>query len=360
MKSILAIFVLLLTVATISAQTHNVTRGGKSSTSNSSSTTIKSSSTTSTKKSNATISSRRSVGNKHQSMAGSSASSSARTYTSSSLSAEKRRIIDNIILNMVYVSGGTFTMGANSEQEEEIEEEVEEKLKELGYFIDHDEIPCHQVTLSSFSIGRHEVTQEEWKAVMGSNPSEFIGAQLPVENVSWNDCQKFIKKLNAITGKTFRLPTEAEWEFAARGGNKSKHYEYSGSNDLDEVAWYYENSGDKKLTFTLDHGSSDEDIDEQIDFGVEANHCKTHQIMKKEPNELGIYDMSGNVSEWCSDWYGVYSRLKQVNPKGASSGSSRVIRGGNLINLTNNCRVSSRGKSAPDNCYSNVGFRLAF
>ena len=354
MKSILAIFVLLLTVATISAQTHNVTRGSKPSTSNSSSTTIKSSSTTSAKKSNATISSRKSVGNKHQSMAGSSASSSARTYTSPSLSAEKRRIIDNIIRNMVYVSGGTFTMGANSEQEEEIGDEI-------GDEINYDETPTHQVTLSSFSIGRHEVTQEEWKAVMGSNPSEFVGAQLPVENVSWNDCQKFIKKLNAITGKTFRLPTEAEWEFAARGGNKSKHYEYSGSNDLDEVAWYYENSGDKKITFTWDiDGNSEEDIDEQIDLGIEANHCKTHQIMKKKPNELGIYDMSGNISEWCSDWYGVYSSSRQVNPKGASSGSSRVIRGGNLINLTNNCRVSSRGKSAPDNCYSNVGFRLAF
>ena len=154
---------------------------------------------------------------------------------------------------------------------------------------DDDERPVHSVTLSSYSIGETEVTQALWTAVMGSNPSNFKGNNLPVEKVSWNDCQTFIRKLNDLTGENFRLPTEAEWEFAARGGNRSRGYKYSGSDNLGDVAWYTDNSGDK-----------------------------THAVKSKSPNELGIYDMSGNVWERCSDIFGDYHDSPQTNPKGHS------------------------------------------
>ena len=236
---------------------------------------------------------------------------------SSSLSpTDKKRILDNLVSNMVYVAGGTFTMGATSEQ---------------GGDAYSDEKPAHQVTLSPYSIGRYEVTQEEWEAVMGSNPSEFKGAKRPVEQVSWNDCREFIRKLNAMTGKTFRLPTEAEWEFAARGGNSSRGYKYAGGNDVGTVAWYDRNSGDA-----------------------------THNVGTKQPNELGLYDMAGNVSEWCNDWMDNYSSSSQTNPKGATSGSDRVIRGGSWYSRAGNCRVSHRGYDSPDNRYINLGLRLAF
>ena len=177
------------------------------------------------------------------------------------------------------------------------------------------------MTLSSFYIGRFEVTQEEWETVMGSNPSKFRESKRPVENVSWNDCQEFIRKLNAMTGKQFRLPTEAEWEFAARGGNNSKGYKYSGANDIESVAWYDSNSG-----------------------------MQTQNVGTKQPNELGLYDMAGNVWEWCSDWYGNYSSSSQANPKGAASGSCRVYRGGGWRNFAGCCRVSYR-------CFSTTGYR---
>ena len=216
---------------------------------------------------------------------------------------------------MVYVSGGTFTMGATSEQ---------------GSDAENDEKPAHSVTLSGYYIGKYEVTQELWKAVMGSNPSYFKGDNLPVENVSWNDVQEFLRKLNAMTGKRYRLPTEAEWEFAARGGNSSRGYKYSGSNSLGSVAWYYDNSGGR-----------------------------THAVGTKSPNELGIYDMSGNVREWCQDWYGSYSSSSQRNPKGPNSGSSRVNRGGGWDFNAWSCRVSVRYSHAPGSRISNLGFRLA-
>ena len=215
---------------------------------------------------------------------------------------------------MVYVEGGSFEMGATTEQ---------------GSDAYKDEKPVHRVTLSDYYIGKYEVTQELWEAVMGSNPSYFKGAQNPVESVSWNDCQEFVIRLNRLTGRTFRLPTEAEWEYASRGGNKSRHYKYSGSNNIDYVAWYTDNSG-----------------------------RKTHAVGTKTANELGIYDMSGNVWEWCSDWYGGYSAGAQTNPQGPSAGSYRVLRGGSWIYGARYCRVSYRGGNVPDFSSSSLGLRL--
>lgn len=223
--------------------------------------------------------------------------------------------VNGIKYNMVWVDGGTFRMGATSEQ---------------GSDAYSDEKPVHSVTMSSYYIGKTEVTQALWKAVMGSNPSEFKGDNWPVESVSWNDCQAFIRKLNALTGQNFRLPTEAEWEFACRGGNNSRGYKYSGSNYIDNVAWYDGNSGDK-----------------------------THPVATKSPNELGIYDMSGNVWEWCADWYGDYSSGRQTNPKGPYGGSYRVSRGGSWDGNAGGCRSSFRGNGDPTRRYGSLGLRLA-
>ena len=221
--------------------------------------------------------------------------------------------VKDIEFRMIKVEGGTFTMGATSEMENPYD----------------DEKPTHQVTLSSYYIGETEVTQALWKAVMGSNPSYFKGDNLPVEMVSWDDCQTFISKLNALTGKRFRLPTEAEWEFAARGGNQSRHTPFSGSSRIDDVAWYDGNSGDE-----------------------------THPVKTKQPNELGIYDMTGNVFELCQDWYDSYSSYAQTNPTGAGSGSSRVDRGGSWGHSPWVCRSSCRGYRAPDFSRHNLGLRL--
>ena len=218
--------------------------------------------------------------------------------------------VGNVSYRMIYVSGGTFTMGATSEMTEPWDGEK----------------PTHQVTLSSYYIGETEVTQALWKAVMGSNPSWFIGDDLPVEMVSWDDCQTFISKLNALTGKCFRLPTEAEWEFAARGGNQSRHTQYSGSSRIDDVAWHKGN--------------------------------KTHPVKTKQPNELGIYDMSGNVWEWCQDRKGSYSSYAQTNPTGAGSGSERVFRGGGWANYTRGCRSSYRGSFTSGSSANDLGLRL--
>ena len=227
-----------------------------------------------------------------------------------SLSAELNKLINN----MVYVSGGTFTMGATSEQGSEAE----------SY-----EKPTHSVTLSSYYICKYEVTQALWRAVMGSNPSNFKGNNLPVENVSWYDCQTFIKRLNSYTGRNFRLPTEAEWEFAARGGNYSRHYKYSGSNYISDVGWYDDNSGNR-----------------------------THPVGTKQANELGLYDMSGNVWEWCSDWYGSYSFYSQNDPTGPNSGSYRVNRGGGWNFYAWLCRSSIRYYYSPNYTHYDLGLRL--
>lgn len=174
------------------------------------------------------------------------------------------------------------------------------------------------------------MTQALWKAVMGSNPNDWIDDDLPKENVSWNDCQVFIRKLNAMTGQNFRLPTEAEWEFACRGGNNSRGYKYSGNNYIDNLAWYSNNSGHK-----------------------------THPVATKSPNELGIYDMSGNVDEWCNDWYGGYTSGRQTNPKGPYDGSFRVFRGGSWINYARYCRSSDRNYLNPSDRDYKLGLRLA-
>ena len=226
-----------------------------------------------------------------------------------------RFTVNGVSFEMVRVEGGTFRMGATSEQ---------------GSDAWGDEKPVHSVTLSGYYIGKTEVTQALWQAVMGSNPSRFEGSDLPVVGVSWNDCQEFIQKLNRLTGRNFRLPTEAEWEFACRGGNNSRGYKYSGSNNLGSVAWYNGNSGGK-----------------------------TRPVGTKAPNELGIYDMSGNVSEWCSDLYANYTSYSQTNPTGPQSGSDRVYRGGSWGNSTGYCRSSFRFCRFPADRNNNLGLRLA-
>ena len=222
--------------------------------------------------------------------------------------------VKGVSFDMVYVEGGSFDMGATYEQ-------VDNALD--------NEKPVHRVTLSGYYIGMYEVTQELWEAVMGSNPSYHAASQYPVESVSWNDCKEFVSRLSSLTGMIFRLPTEAEWEYAARGGNKSLHYKYSGSDNIDDVAWYWDNSGKK-----------------------------THAVGTKSPNELGIYDMSGNVWEWCSDRYGDYSAGAQTNPQGPSAGSDRVLRGGRWGSRARYCRVSNRDYGDPGNSLSRSGLRL--
>jgi len=219
---------------------------------------------------------------------------------------------DPIAGDMVAVKGGTFMMGGTEEQ---------------GKDCFDDEKHVHSVTLSDYYIGKYPVTQRLWKRVMAGTPlanqSEFKGDDLPVEMVSWEEVvEKFLPRLNALTGKVYQLPTEAEWEYAARGGTKSKQYKYAGSNNIDEVAWYEKNS-----------------------------RKKTHPVGTKKPNELGIYDMSGNVFEWVNDWMddveeldGYYSDL-QINPIGPSWGTVHVCRGGSWYCGAVNCRVSARASN---------------
>lgn len=235
-------------------------------------------------------------------------------------------VLDNGVtlgMLMVNVEGGTFTMGATNEQSSDASD---------------DEKPTHTVTLDNYMISQTEVTQELWEAVMGQKPTSDslqwksyfgLGNNYPAYYVSWNDCQNFIKKLNTLTDKNFRLPTEAEWEFAARGGNKSRGYKYAGSNTIDDVAWYEENDG-----YVL------------------------HEVRRKSANELGLYDMSGNVAEWCYDWYGSYSSYAETNPIGPSTGSERVCRGGGWGLPAYLSRVSSRGIGEPDFKSDCIGLRL--
>ena len=222
--------------------------------------------------------------------------------------------VGDVSFKMIRVEHGEFMMGATDEQENPSD----------------DEKPAHRVTLTDdYYIGETQVTQALWEAVMGNNPSYFKYDNLPVENVSWDDCHEFTEKLNRMTGKRFRLPTEAEWEFAARGGNKSNHTQYSGSNELNDVAW---------------HGNK--------------NGATTYPIRTKKPNELGIYDMSGNVWEWCQDWYGEYNESSQPNPAGPSNGFKRIDRGGSCFSIDWHCRLSFRRNCSPAYRSNEQGVRI--
>ncbi len=235
--------------------------------------------------------------------------------------------VSGLSFDMVYVKGGTFRMGATEEQGEDVYDR---------------EKPVHLVTLSDYYMGKYEVTQELWEAVMGTTLEEQRdkkdkdgalrgqGSDYPMYYVNWEEAQAFVKKLSDLTGRNYILPTEAQWEYAARGGVKSKGYKYSGSNEIDDVAWY---SGNAKSS--------------------------THPVGTKSPNELGIYDMSGNVWEWCSDWFGEYSDAAQTDPVGPVSGSDRVYRGGSWNGSARNCRVSYRYLNYPSHRSNSLGFRVA-
>jgi formylglycine-generating enzyme required for sulfatase activity len=211
---------------------------------------------------------------------------------------------------MVFVEGGSYKMGSNS--------------------LEANEKPLHTVNLNSFRIGKYEITQRQWKAVMGNNSSYFSGCDdCPMENVSWDQVDLFIRELNSQTGNNYRLPTEAEWEYAAKGGNEGKGYTFCGSSDINSVAWHYKNS-----------------------------EGRTHVVGTKASNELGIYDMSGNVWEWCSDWYGNYTLASETDPLGPSAGKFKILRGGSWFNIEGTCHSSIRISSYPDREQSYYGFRL--
>lgn len=246
--------------------------------------------------------------------------------------------VNGVSFTMKYVEGGTFRMGAQSTDPQ-------------GENYDPDAVdwekPIHSVTLSSYYMAETEVTMALWIAVMGKFEMEIgeDGEKIQLESddkpvfmVSWNDCQHFIKKLNEITGKDFRLPSSAEWEYAAKGGNQSKGYKYSGSNDIDEVAWFYDPE-------VMKH----------------AYECHSHSVKTKKPNELGLYDMSGNVYEWCWDWATGYTSEAQVDPFGPNDpvqGRFCVVRGGAFDSEANNCRPSYWSGIGPEHKESVLGFRL--
>lgn len=243
-------------------------------------------------------------------------------------SEKKTFTVNGVSFTMIPVEGGTFTR----------EFEVMDSISEMAVPLDldtvaYDDFNMQEVTVSSFYMAETEVTQELWEAVMGTNPSSVKGPRRPVETVNWNDCQEFIRKLNELTGVKFHLPTEAQWEFAARGGIMTKEYEYAGSNGdaLSSVAWFEENSDGT-----------------------------THDVAKKIPNELGLFDMSGNVCEWCYDWYGPYgTEPRLTNPMGPASGNFRVARGGSWNESSWECIVSTRSYANPPNYLEYFGFRLA-
>ena len=237
--------------------------------------------------------------------------------------AAKENVIENkteitikangVAIPMKLIAGGTFTMGGSLE----------------GIDYKNNELPAHSMKVESFYMSEYEVTQQLWTAIMGTNPSEFIGEQNPVENVNWYDCVEFTKKLCSLTGKTFRLPTEAEWEYAAKGGANQENYEFAGSNHIGDVAWAASNSGKT-----------------------------THPVGQKSCNRCGLYDMSGNVYEWCSSWYAPYTVETMNNPLGPDSGEDKVFRGGSWKYSDTYCRVTYRPHTNPNGKYNNLGLRL--
>jgi len=249
------------------------------------------------------------------------------------------------LIEMVEVAGGSFQMGSD-------DGEATEK-------------PVHKVTLTGFSMGATEVTQAQYQAVMGTNPSKAKGKELPVEYVSWYDAVAFCNKLSLVEGLVpfytikdlmvttnvfatgYRLPTEAQWEYAARGGAKSKGFTFAGSNDQDAVSWCYSNSGDKRL----------DDSDDNFDTFV-SNHNQSHPVATKKPNELGLYDMSGNVAEWCQDEDCDYPAEAVVDPIGTCSDPFMSNRGGSYGTSAVEARISFRSGSIPDGRYRNLGFRV--
>jgi len=244
-------------------------------------------------------------------------------------------VVNNIPFKMIYVEGGRFVMGNATDYSNS----STPAASEIRLY----EQPAHQVQVSSFYIGETEVTQELWLAVMGENPSKFTAANgyydnltRPVENISWDDCQEFIAKLNEMTGLNFRLPTDAEWEFAALGGTKSMGFTYSGSNTANDVAWYSGNNGAYN----------------SFEYGTKA-------VATKAPNELGIYDMSGNVAEWCQDWYAKYSGTAQVDPTGPDTGTNKVSRNGSCGADAFYIRVTRRIGQNPTVKNGYLGLRLA-
>ena len=231
-----------------------------------------------------------------------------------------------INMKMIYVEGGSFTMGCTGEQ---------------GSECSSGESPSRYTKVNSFYIGMLEVTQSQWEKVMGTSvyqqknkadsdwPMRGTGPDYPMYYVSWEEAKEFCARLSRQTGKNYSLPTEAEWEYAARGGKKNEGTKYAGGWSIGDVAWYTDNSG-----------------------------RSTHVCGTKRANALGIYDMSGNVWEWCEDWYGLYLSYDTDNPKGASSGSNRVLRGGSWYSRAGGCRVSGRVSSPPDDRYDDNGFRV--
>ena len=222
---------------------------------------------------------------------------------------------DPLVGTFVLVRSGHFNMGCTDEQQDCAGKEK----------------PVRRVGVDSYYIGQYEVTQAQWRAVMGDNPSLFVGCeQCPVEQVSWEDVQEFLRRLNERTRQNYRLPTEAEWEFAARGGREGRGYQYAGSNEAEAVAWHAVNAG-----------------------------SMTHAVGQKMPNELRLYDMSGNVWEWCQDWFGNYPSVGENNPPGAAKGAARISRGGSWNFDSRFCRVARRSNLVPTERYSDLGFRLA-
>ena len=227
----------------------------------------------------------------------------------------KSYTVNGVTFKMIEVKGGSFMMGSAQD----------------AFGAESDEFPMHKATVDDFHIAETEVTQELWLAVMGSNPSGYTdNAQLPVESVTWFDCQNFIEKLNQLTGEKFRMPTEAEWEYAARGGRNSKGYLYSGSDTLAIVGWYKDNAEERP-----------------------------HKVKQLVPNELGIYDMSGNIWEWCSDWQADYTAEDAINPQGPEQGRTRIVRGGSWLVDAAVCRSADRSSGAPRGGGCIVGLRLA-